>query len=262
MEKQLIFRGIVSIGIAALPFGILNAQQDTVKSVHETTKTDRDEIVKSTTAEQKTEVKEDSEYPLHRGELGLRFMPTFISLGFNTYNGNTVQGDVTLTYGYGVMVGFNFSPHIGLQAEVNYNAISQKYKEYDLDREVHLDYLDIPILLSLNTDKTKWVNLNFVVGPQFGINVGSSINAQDMSNGTSTLHAVLAVKQGDVGAAYGVGLEFALTRSHLLRFDIGYRGVYGLVDIDSNSPEPNTYNVLVKASRKSNAAYAGLTLTF
>jgi opacity protein-like surface antigen len=266
MEKQHIFRAIVSLSVVALPFSMLNAQQDTVKTIHESTKTEHDEVIKETKVQEpKVNGRSDTKEPeriLHRGEVGFRFMPTFTALSFNTYDDNTVQGDITVTYGYGVMFGFNFSRNIGLQAEVNYSAISQKYKEYNLEREVHIDYLDVPILLSLNTDKTRWVNLNVVAGPQFGINVGSSITAEDVGNSTNTLHAVVAVKQGDIGLAYGAGLEFALTRSHLLRFDLGYRGMYGFVDMNSNSPEPNTYNVLVKASRKSNAGYAGLTFTF
>jgi hypothetical protein len=247
------------------------AQQDSVKTVHETTKTEHTEVRTSTTstspalpAAGANKTADPDADTFHRGEFGLRFMPTFSSLALNTYNGDVVQGEVTLSYGYGVMMGFNFNKHVGLQAEVNYNEISQKYKDQNLEREIHISYLNIPVMVSLNTDKSKWVNLNLVAGPQFGINVGSSMKTNSGNNNTDTLHAVLAVKHGDIGLAYGAGLEFALNASHTLRFDLGFRGVYGLVDMDANqsSSSQNTYNVLIRASRKSYAGYAGLTFLF
>jgi hypothetical protein len=172
-----------------------------------------------------------------------------------------VQGEAVANYGYGAMLGLNFSRHVGIMAEVDYLDISQKYKDQELEKQVHINYLNIPVMLSLNTDKSKLVNLNVVVGPQFGVNVGSSVNSSSNSN-TTTTQATLAVKQGDIGIAYGAGFEFALTRSHALRIDLGFRGMYGLVDISGDNTGPNTYNVLVHASRKSYGGYIGLAFAF
>ena len=80
-------------------------------------------------------------------------------------------------------------------------------KDQSVDNEVNIKYLDIPVLLSLNTNKMAAVNLNAVVGPQFGINVGSDISS---SGSTATATATVAAKKGDIGAAFGAGLEFAL----------------------------------------------------
>jgi hypothetical protein len=121
--------------------------------------------------------------------------------------------------------------------------------------------VNIPVMLSFNTDKTLPVNLNFVVGPQFGINVGSSIQSSGNAN-ADTLRAVVAVKQGDVGAAYGAGLEFALNKAHTLRLDLGFRGFYGFVDMRADQTSPDSYNILVRASRKTYAGYLGLTFCF
>jgi hypothetical protein len=118
-------------------------------------------------------------------------------------------------------------------------------------------------MLSLNTDKSAPVNLNFVVGPQFGFNIGSSITGNDGAN-QDTLRATIGAKAGDVGAAYGAGVEFMLNDSHNLRLDLGFRGYYGLVDMRANqsSNNPDTYNVLLRASRKTYAGYIGLTWLF
>ena len=201
------------------------------------------------------------DHELYHGEFGLRFLPTVTSLTLNNANGGTVQGDATVSYGYGIMLGLNFSKNVGIQAELNYENISQKYKDQNLDREVKINYINIPLLLSLNTNKTSCINLNVVLGPQFGINVGSSVTGSTTNN-TSDLHAVIAVKQGDVGFAYGAGLDIALNSARSLHLNLGFRGVYGLVNIDGTPKDDNTYNVLIHASRKSYAGYLGLTFSF
>src|SRR5687768_15922975 len=65
----------------------------------------------------------------HIIELGIRWMPTFSSLDVKTPNGGTVEGRTTVNNGYGGLVGINFSRHIGIQAEVIYNSISQTYQD-------------------------------------------------------------------------------------------------------------------------------------
>jgi len=210
-----------------------------------------------------TEEPKDEKAPLRKTELGFRYYPTFSALRVKTYNNETVGGDVSMSHGWGAFIGHNFNRHFGLILEVDYNQVSQKYRDQNLERRVNINYLNIPVLLSFNTDKTHWVNWNFVVGPQFGINVGSSIHT-DGNAQADTVHATVAVKGSDVGVAYGTGLEFALNREHTVRLDVGYRGFHGLVDMDANqsSSSPDTYNVVVRAARKYNAAYIGLTFMF
>lgn len=268
----------ITFGIAALFVLLANsatAQTDTVR-VKETTKetttvydtvrrpADPQPVVITPTPEATPTEEPKKERPdLKRGEFGFRYMPTFSSLALRTYNGEVVQGQLTMSHGYGVMMGLNFSKNVGLQAEINYNEISQKYKDRGLERQVNVSYLNIPVMLSLNTDKTMPVNLNFVAGPQFGLNVGSSVKTSGNAS-ADTLKATVGVKQGDVGFAYGAGLEFALNRAHTLRLDAGFRGFYGFVDMSASntSNNPDTYNILVKASRKTYAGYLGLTFCF
>lgn len=184
----------------------------------------QDTITRETIIADKT-----SESELRNVELGFRFMPTVSSVSFNTYTGEVVKGEATLSMGYGGMLGINFSKNIGIQAEVDFNEVSQKYRDRSLEREVNIDYLNIPVMVSLNTDKTLPVNLNLVIGPQFGLNLGSSVKtAGTTSDDVDTLNAVIAVKEGDVGLAYGAGLEFALNKAHTFRLDLGFRGFYGL----------------------------------
>jgi hypothetical protein len=195
-------------------------------------------------------------------ELGVRYMPTFSSFDVHTSNG-AVYSQFTMSHGVGGLFAYNFNQHVGLQLEGIYLSISQKYRDNDLDRTVKLSYMNFPLLLSLNTGKGNAVNLNAVVGPQFGINVGSEFSSSGGSQ-TDTVNAVLAAKAGDLGVAYGAGLEFGLGESHAVHLDIGFRGVYGLLDISdkSKSTTTNEYYILDRAHVQSYAGYVGLTYAF
>lgn len=240
---------------------------DTVRVIKETevvTDTVKETVVVPAPAPA-VENKQDERPPLRRGEFGLRYMPTFVSVDVRSYNGEVIQGQATLSHGYGLMLAGNFSKNVGIQAEVNYLEITQKYKDQNLDRQVDVSYLNIPVMLSLNTDKSRMLNLNAVVGPQFGLNIGGEVDQYDDGNdSTESLRATVGASGTDVGLAYGTGLEIALNKAHTFRLDLGYRGFYGLVDGSArqSSSNPDTYNVVVKGARRSHAAYFGLTFCF
>lgn len=263
---------IALISLSALSFSTIKAQDTTkIKDsketiiVHDSTNARpvqpvvHDTVVK--TAPPVIDKKEDNPR-LHSLELGVRYMPTFSSMALRTYEGDVIQGQTTMSNGYGAMISVT-GKHVGLQGEVDYLQISQKYKDRNLDRVVDINYLNIPVLLTFNTDKTQMVNWNVVIGPQFGVNVGAKTNTNGGAS-TDTLRAVVAVKKGDVGIAYGTGLDFMVNKMHTIRIDLGFRGFYGLVDMNAKSTQysPDTYNVIVKASRKTYGGYLGLTFLF
>lgn len=212
---------------------------------------------------QESDDKSDDSRNWKKGEFGIRFMPTFSGLTLNTGNGGTTKGTANLGFGVGAFFAYNFTTHMGVQLEGIYSSFSQKYSEKDVEREVTLKYFNIPLLFSLNTGISKLVNLNLVVGPQMGVSVGSRI--QSKGSGDSTLiDPVLAVRKGDVGFAYGAGIDFGLNEKRTIRLSLGYRGVFGLFDISDNSRTKSTdnYYVLDRTKIKTNAAYAGLSIRF
>ncbi|MDI1354169.1 MAG: porin family protein [bacterium] len=203
----------------------------------------------------------DDDIPLRGFEFGVRYMPTFSTLNLTAYDGSVIHGTATLSHGFGLMLGFNLSKHVGIVGELDYLQVSQNYVDRNLSNSLKVKYINIPVLLSLNTNKKGVVNLNVVAGPQFGYNVGSNLNTTGHES-TDTLRAVVAVKQSDIGIAYGIGLELALNTAHTFRFDGGYRAFYGLVDTHSMTIANGTYNVNVDPSRKNFGFYAGLTFLF
>lgn len=197
-----------------------------------------------------------------KGEFGVRFMPTVSNFDIQTSDGGQVSGEATIGIGAGIVLGLNFSEHIGIQAEAIYNTLTQKYQEQEVNREIRLKYVNIPLLLSLNTGKTKPVNFNAVVGPQIGISVGTELftnNGNDPDD-----EAVLSVKKGDLGFAYGAGVDFGLNTAKTFRLGIGFRGVYGLFDIsdNSNSLTTDSYYLLDRTHLKTYSGYAGVSFLF
>ncbi len=197
-------------------------------------------------------------------EIGARFMPTFSSFNAQSNSGGTVSGSVTLGYGVGGLVGFHFNDYVGVQVEGIYTRISQKFVEPEVTHKVDLKYINFPLLLSINTGKFKTVNFNLVVGPQIGLSAGSKITTTSNNNGVQTSSAVLSVKKGDLGFAYGAGLDFGLNPEKSLRLGIGFRGVYGLFDISDNSRNLNTesYYLLGKTHVKTYSGYIGVSYLF
>jgi hypothetical protein len=198
-----------------------------------------------------------------KAEVGLRFMPSISAFDVNTSTGGKVKGEATLGYGVGFLLGWNFSKNISAQGEIIYNSISQKYSENDVEHDIKLKYINIPLLLALNTNKYGVFNLSIVAGPQMGFNVGSSVNSTS-NDGTVTSQAVLSVKKSDIGVAYGLGIDFALNEPKTIRLGIGYRAVQGLIDISDNSENVSTdsYYVIDQAKIHTQSIYAGVSILF
>jgi opacity protein-like surface antigen len=204
---------------------------------------------------------DSDETDLRHIEFGIRYMPTFSSLDIHTSDGGVLKGSATMSNGFGIMGALNFTKHLGIHGEINYYIINQKYADGNFNHDLSINYFNIPIMLSLNTNKTAPVNFNFVAGPQFGISAGSKFETTGNGSADSTT-AVVGLKKGDMGFAYGAGLELALNKNHTIRLDLGFRGFYGLVNMDSSSNGQGTYNVIVSASRKSYGGYLGFTWLF
>ncbi len=204
-----------------------------------------------------------SETHAQKAEFGVRFMPTVSSFDMKSYEGGTIKGEATWGYGVGGFLGLNLSEHVGAQVEVIYNSLSQQYQESGVDYRVNLYYVNIPLLLSLNTGKTKPVNFNIVAGPQLGISVGSDVKTSG-GDGVYTTSAMLSLKKGDIGVAYGAGLDFGVNKAKTIRLGIGFRGVYGLVDISDNSETTTTesFYILDRTNIETYSAYAGVSILF
>ncbi|MGB3076480.1 MAG: porin family protein [Chitinophagales bacterium] len=194
--------------------------------------------------------------------LGARFMPTISDFKVSQSNGDLYKTQAVIGYGFGGLLGVNLTDHVGLQGELLYSPLAQDYVDnMNVNRRITLNYVNIPLLLVLNTNSSSPVNLNFAVGPQFGILAGSSFDATGSAEG-DTITAVFAAKPADIGIAYGAGLDFSIVPNFSI--DIGYRGVIGLVDVSDQSKSITTdqYYLLDRSHLMTYAVYAGVKFKF
>jgi opacity protein-like surface antigen len=207
-------------------------------------------------------VEEDNRDDFKRGYIGGRLLATVAYFKVYNYDGGAYSTTAVVSYGGGGLIGTNFGRNVGMQLEVLYSPLAQKYKDQDLERTLHVTYLNIPLLLMLNTDVTKPVNLNICAGPQLGLNTGSRIESDYIGNNTEAVNGVLAVKGSDIGIAFGAGLDFNIANAVTL--NLGYRGVYGLLDISDRSKTitTNEYYLLDRSTVRTHSAYAGLNILF
>lgn len=196
-------------------------------------------------------------------EFGFRLLPTVSSFSMKPASSGTVKGQATFGFGFGGVLAVNFTKNYGVQGEIIYNSLSQKYTDENLERKINLRYINFPILFSLNTGKGKQANLNAVFGPQFGMNIGSKINSSS-GNNTDTVTYVLATKRGDFGLAYGAGVEFMLNEIRTIRLDLGFRGIYGLTNINKEIPSEsaNEEPLFESAKVRTNSGYIGISFLF
>lgn len=196
-------------------------------------------------------------------EIGIRFMPTFSAFKLESSSNRTISSEVTLGLGVGGMLAYNFNNHVGMQVEVIYNTLSQKFKDQNTYQRIAVNYVNIPILMSLNSGKSKRINLNLVAGPQFGISLGSRIGTINNQSSDSTMYVFVASKN-DFGFAYGAGLEVMLNEEKNTRLGVGFRGVYGFSNIsDEDSYGSNNSSLfLSNAQVKTYSGYLGLSFIF
>ncbi len=213
-----------------------------------------------TTWNAKAQLHSDNEYKKNY-EIGIRFLPTISDFQMQTSEYNRVSGEVVLGYGAGLFLSYNPFKHLGFQAELNYTSISRKYSISNITRVVNLQYVSIPLLLSFNTNKNRTINFNVVVGPQIGINTGSTIYTTG-SDPQYTANPIISIKKGDLGLAYGLGLDFGLNELKTFRLGFGFRGVLGLFNVSSNFELPgvNTFYILKNSTIHTYTGYIGFSI--
>lgn len=194
-----------------------------------------------------------------KAAFGVRVMPTISNFNLKTNTGGNIKGEVNLGFGAGILLGVNFNQNVSINGELMYSTYSQRYTEKNLERKITLRYVNIPLMLSLNTGITKTVNFNITGGPQIGISAGSTFTTKG-GDGTDDFNAV-TIRKGDLGFAYGAGLDFALNVPKTARFALGFRGVTGLIDIsaDNNNIINNDYYVFDRVRLRTYSIYLGFT---
>ena len=133
-----------------------------------------------------------------------------------------------LNYQAGFFGEIDFTKGIGIQPEVlfsqttskvdsGFNATYGQLPGQLINRDVKLNYLNIPVLLRLNAGRL----LTFQVGPQFSVLVNDHENL--VSNGKD------AFKKGDLAAVFGAQLNISKFRIYG-RYNVGLSNVNDITD--------------------------------
>ncbi len=141
-------------------------------------------------------------------------------------NMSQLQGGESFSNGFklglsgGAFAELNFNKHIGLQPELLFNQTNTRTATnfdqiYQLSgyssRDVYMNYLSIPVLLSIRPIPL----ISILVGPQFGIKLSDNI-------GTSAMNAF---KSGDFSVVGGAQLNLG-------GFKVGARYIVGLNNLN------------------------------
>ncbi len=157
-----------------------------------------------------------------------------VSANLTKIDGVKFKDGYELNYQLGFFGEIDFTKSLGIQPEVLFSQTSSKVDSgfratYEnlpgqlIQRDVKLNYLNIPILLRINAGKL----LTFHVGPQFSILVNDDENL--ISNGKQ------AFKSGDFAAVLGAQINISKLRIYG-RYNIGLADIS---DIDNSNKWKN-----------------------
>lgn len=134
----------------------------------------------------------------------------------NKIKGQSFKDGYNLGYQLGGFAEIDFNDKIGIQPEVLFSQSKTKYQQttgaifdnFHSGDNIRLDYLDIPILLRINSGKM----LTFLVGPQFSVLIDN--HKTTFENGKN------AFKSGDFAMAGGLQINLKPLRIYG-RYNIG-----------------------------------------
>ena len=195
-------------------------------------------------------------------ELGVRYNPEFTSLINKNDNNAGNKLELTNNFGYfsfGAGAIFNFNNNFGLAVDILFSREGQRFKGNftgepsdaatyssvvntqvslnnmvivgDYVAKAELNYIKLPIMLSLTSDNTKPLFFTLLVGPQFNFleGVAQEVNHNDLEYPNSNIESIDLYKFFTIigvlafGGAYNITPNMVL--SARLRFDYGFDDV-------------------------------------
>lgn len=160
--------------------------------------------------------------------------------------------DYALTTGGfgGLVAGYNFDNHFGLQVEGLFAGQGQNYSKEMVNepttyREVKLSYFHIPFLFKYSCGAQYPTRFYLLAGPQLGILNSATIHYKD--GGTEyTIDAKNRFTKNDWELVFELGSDFTITQG--LYASTGLRFNYGLTDINDPAYRIPNHNGIYNAS--------------
>jgi hypothetical protein len=166
----------------------------------------------------------------------------------NAYGQSEMDYEVPSSYGFNVTAGYGFTDKLGLQLEVGYGLLGQKYsdtRDYQpVTRDIDLTYIQIPVLFKYNTTG-ELARFYLLAGPQLAFL--TSANQDYLMNGepappfyNEEYGDTIDVSKSDIKdrlssfdlmARLDFGLEVMIAKNFML--DLGLTMRYGLMDLNA-----------------------------
>lgn len=145
---------------------------------------------------------------------------------YNIHNSNNVTYDSKTGVNLGLLGHIHLSKEVAFQPEIVYSMQGAKYSVSNVETQIKLDYINIPLMFQYMFDN----GFRLQAGPQ----VGLLVNAKGKTNGIST-----DIKQNLKGADFGlgVGAGYVFLPSG---FGVDARYNFGLTTINKNSTQKST----------------------
>lgn len=161
-------------------------------------------------------------------------------LSYATLSGDDVEDlDSRKGLNIGGFVNVPLSDVAGLQFGAGFVQKGATETELGVDIEIGLDYLEIPVLLTLSPPTTGKVGFNFFVGPAVSFETGCSISGSEdgveISFDCDDPEFEVELKSVDFGAMVGAGLDISVADKVSLVIDAFYN--LGLTNLDDSGDE-------------------------
>jgi hypothetical protein len=207
---------------------------------------------------------QESQLPNIAGfHFGVRYQPFLSKMNFISQTNSRIIPDETINQGWGASLNYYGSNYFAIHVEIINQRQKFSFRDAGFQNTVDLNYVNMPILASLNSNYGRAINVNVAAGPYLGFNTNVQTTTNGQANGKGT--PILIANPLDFGAAYGAGLDFAFGTGSWLHLNLGYRGTLGFTNIkDSNIILDETqYSIIGKNARnRTNGLYVGIMAKF
>ncbi len=176
------------------------------------------------------------------GQAGVGFRG---GLSLATLGGDDVEDvDSRTGLNIGGFVNIPLSDVVGLQIGAGFVQKGAEETEFGVKFQIAVDYLEIPVLLTLSPPTSGNVGFNFYIGPALGFktscNVSGSEDGVTVSFDCDDPDFEADLKSVDFGAMVGAGLDIGLTDNVSLVVEGFYN--FGLTKIDDSGVDDDVKN--------------------
>ncbi|MEJ1242310.1 porin family protein [Chryseolinea sp. T2] len=156
-------------------------------------------------------------------------------VAITTFKGTNSENFDSRTSGfYGLFTNFQFGRVFSLQPEFLLTERGASFTSSNVRSDVRISYFDIPVLAKIRLPLANEVVFpHILLGPDFAFKTDFKATAKDTQTGSAISWTDADVKQSDVGALVGAGVDIQ-TRGNGIFFTIDGRYGWSFQDLNDN----------------------------